>query len=120
MSINVSSSIEIPIEPAIKISNALEICHKGQVELNKDCLMGMLRVIIDQDSLDDGFEYCKLLPQQFKNDCYTLLGVWIEMLYDSQMDQITQCLKSENSNNFVYFDPSWGCQSTCIQSQYTP
>jgi hypothetical protein len=97
----VSSSIEIPIEPAIKISNALEICQKGKVELNKDCLMGMLRVIIDQDSLDDGFEYCKLLPQQFKNNCYTLLGVWIEMLYDSQMDQITQCLKSENSNNFV-------------------
>jgi len=96
----VSSSIEIPIEPMVKFSRALEICQNGQTQFQTNCLTGLVRVIIDQESLDKGFEYCKFFPEQFKYDCYNLLGVWIQMSYDSKNDQSEQCSKAENSNYF--------------------
>lgn len=96
----VSSSIEIFVEPEIKFSRALDICLNGQTLFQSDCLTGLVRVIIDQESLDKGFEYCEFFPEQFKHDCYNLLGVWIQMVYDSRNEQLEQCSKAENSNYF--------------------
>jgi len=97
----VSSSIEIPVDPEIKFSQSIEICQKGQMQFQGNCLMGTLRVIIDQDSLEEGFRYCEFLPEQFKYDCYNLLGVWIKMAYESSNDQINQCSQAKDLH---YFD----------------
>lgn len=97
----VSSSIEIPVDPKKNFSQSIGICTKGQTQFQENCLMGMLRVVIDQDSLEKGFAYCKFYPEQFKHNCYSLLGVWIQMIYESSNAQTNQCSQAEDLH---YFD----------------
>ncbi len=82
------------------LKNSLNICSLGQQKYQSDCLMGTVRVVIDHLSLEKGFEYCEFYPDEFKTDCYDLLGKWIHMLFDTE-DQITiHCSTSENTKYF--------------------
>ena len=94
------------LEPNIgnSIEAALLLCQAGQKsEYHSDCLKGMLLTIVNVNTnTDRGFSFCKLLPEQYKKDCYDGLGRWILMLQENQGDQLRkeECAKSENDNYF--------------------
>lgn len=83
-------------ESFFDINNSLKICQLGQVQYQSDCLMGTVRVVIDHLSLEKGFQYCKAYPDEFKTDCYNLLGKWIDMISDTVEQRKAQCSISEN------------------------
>ena len=82
------------------LQTSLKICSLGQPKYQSDCLMGTVRVVIDHLSLEKGFEYCKLYPEEFKEDCYGLLGKWIHMSFDTVEQRTIHCSTSENTTYF--------------------
>jgi len=84
------------------IEAAILLCQAGQKsEYHSYCLKGMLLTIVNLNTnTDRGFSLCKGLPEQYKQDCYDGMGMWILMLQENQGDQLRkeECAKSENDN----------------------
>jgi len=47
---------------------------------------------------DQGFVFCRLLPMEFKGDCYDAMGKWVHMLHPTDNRRTVECLKAENSD----------------------
>lgn len=75
---------------------ALNFCNKGDGNYQQYCYTGLLSTLVSNRGTDQGFEYCKFLPIEFKKDCYDVMGKWIIMFYSSQIERETQCSKAEN------------------------
>jgi len=75
---------------------ALNFCDKGDDDYQQYCFTGSLSSLVSNRGTDQGFEYCKFLPNEFKKDCYDVMGKWIIMFYSSDQERKTQCSKAEN------------------------
>jgi len=71
--------------------------HAG-ILLNID---GITNQFADQKGTDKAMDYCKILPEKFKTDCYNRVGVWVQLLHPGNEEQ--ECSKAETN----YFE-------TCI------
>ena len=76
--------------------NALTFCNEGDKDYQKYCLTGLLYPLFSNHGTDQGLEYCKFLPIEFKEECYSVMGKLIIMYYSSDMERQTECSKAEN------------------------
>ena len=53
--------------------------------------------LINERGIDESFEFCKLIPEEFKPDCYDGMGKWIVMLHATDEGRESDCSKAENS-----------------------
>jgi hypothetical protein len=60
--------------------------------------MGLARVIAKQTNINHAFEFCKVVPEQFKADCYGIMGRWIHILHSSAEDISEKCSKAESDH----------------------
>lgn len=75
---------------------AITVCKTGDTNYQKYCFAGIQLTLVDNYSLDKGFEFCKFLPLEFKENCYEGIGKWIIMLYSSHQQREEECSKAEN------------------------
>jgi len=59
----------------------LSFCQNGNLNYQTYCFAGALYNTSDQMGISRGFELCKVLPEQFKMDCYETLGKWIHTIH---------------------------------------
>jgi len=62
-----------------------------------DCFRGMVMALLNERGIEESFEFCKLIPEQFKEDCYDGIGKWILMLHATDEGRERDCSKAENS-----------------------
>ena len=53
----------------------------------------------DNRSIEEALDFCKIIPEEFKMDCYGEVGKWIHMVYTPE-DRKVECSKAEKP----YFD----------------
>lgn len=76
---------------------ALVMCKGGQPVYHTDCLRGLVMTHVNRNtSPDQGFQFCKLLPEEFKVDCYDAMGRWTRMLHSTDEARADECSKAEN------------------------
>jgi len=75
-----------------------ETCLVLSGEDRAECYKGIAMLYADNISTDEALDFCKIIPQEFKMDCYGEVGKWIHMVYSK--DRQEQCSKSEKP----YFD----------------
>jgi len=94
------------------IEKAKAFCSSGQkIEYHTDCFRGMVMTIVNFDTNPEpGFNFCKLVPEEFKSDCYDALGRWVIMLHPTEEGRTGECVKAENSE---YFDV---CMNASLES----
>lgn len=86
------------------IARAQILCQDGEqpVENTSSCLRGMVMTLINRNSdMDSGFQFCSIVNESYKTDCYDALGKWLIMLYSSDEKRSGECLRSES---FFYQD----------------
>ena len=85
-----------------KISKAMLYCTEGkQSTFHADCFRGMVMTLVNGDTNPKlGFQFCSLIPEEFKVDCYDGLGRWVLMLHSTDEGRSTECLRAENSDYF--------------------
>jgi len=85
-----------------KISKAVEFCTEGkQSSFHADCFRGMVMTLVNGNTNPRiGFEFCSLIPEEFKVDCYDGLGRWVHMLHSTDEKRSTDCIRAENSKYF--------------------
>lgn len=91
MSANIENSVE----------RAVSLCTVGaNPQYHSDCLSGMVMTMVNvNDNPSVGFEFCKLLPTQYKKDCYESLGKWVLMINPSKEFREQQCSKADTKEN---------------------
>ncbi len=78
----------------------IPICSEGLPEYQRYCYQGALIVIADHRGMENSFEACKVFPELFKMDCYTLLGDWIRIETPVKEDREKGCSNAENPKYF--------------------
>lgn len=73
-------------------------CKKGHPDYQKDCIRNAAVVMIDQKSIDETLEFCRSMPNEFKMDCYDVLGQGIKSYYPKDLE--AACSKVEEN----YYD----------------
>ena len=95
-----------------RVDNAVELCEAGkQSSYYSDCLRGMVMTVVNGNTNpEQGFLFCKLLPEQYKIDCYDAVGRWVIMLQPTDERRTVECIKAENRE---YFDI---CMNASLES----
>lgn len=81
---------------------SLFLCQQGDnKKLHSKCIEGMLMTLVNiNEDPSLGFSFCKGLPLEYKEDCYTGIGKWILMLSSDENQRKNICSKAEDKNNF--------------------
>jgi len=82
------------------LTKSFEICSNGQPQYQKYCFTGIAFAIADHRGIDRTFEYCKIVPEFAKYDCYNELGKWIAMFDITTDARSEQCSKAENDEYY--------------------
>ena len=82
------------------LEGMIPLCQKGLDKYQRYCYQGALILIADQQGFDESFEACRVFPELFKMDCYTLLGDWIRIESTNQGAREKQCASAENEKYF--------------------
>jgi len=90
-----------------ELEKMIPVCQVGLEKYQRYCYQGALIVINDQRGLEESFDACKIFPDLFKMDCYTLLGDWIRNETPAKEDREKSCSGAESSK---YFD-------VCVNAQ---
>jgi len=83
-----------------EVWRSLTICQTGQSLYQTYCFSGMAMTLVNNRGTDQGFEFCKILPEQFKAECYDGLGKWTSMLYNNVEGRTKECSKAESQDYF--------------------
>lgn len=83
-----------------EMERSLTVCQTGQPFYQTYCFSGMVMTLVNNRGTDQGFEFCKLLPHQFKAECYDGLGKWTLMLYNNIEGRTKECSKAESQDYF--------------------
>jgi len=78
------------------VENSVSVCQLGNPDHQNFCYEGVLSAIVDHRGFDESFEACKIFPENYKKDCYTLLGFWIGIAYNTEEQIQEQCSKAES------------------------
>ena len=69
-------------------------CLAGNPNYQTYCLGGIESKILDERGIDKGFEFCKIIPEKSKYDCYTLIGDWIRSYSSSDLKKACSSAES--------------------------
>jgi len=83
---------------------ALLYCQAGNLSYHKFCFRGMA-MKTSFVYLDNGFGFCGLIPEQFKEDCYDGLGYWIKIRHENIEEREKECSRAENTYFEVCMSP---------------
>ncbi|MGI0056708.1 MAG: hypothetical protein ACREAK_04965, partial [Nitrosarchaeum sp.] len=75
-------------------------CQQGKSNFQSSCISGSELVILDQLGIDKGLEFCKMIPENFKSDCYYNIGVWARLSFYSEEKIRNICSSAENGKYF--------------------
>lgn len=90
--------LSIPALDYMEIS--ISKCKMGSSEYHSYCFAGLVMTLVNNRGIDQGFEYCKIIPEENKEGCYDGLGKWIVMLHPDPKSREQECSKAEKP----YFD----------------
>lgn len=79
---------------------SLTICQTGQLNYQSYCFKGMAMTLVNNRGTNQAFEFCNILPEQFKVDCYDGMGKWARMLHSTDEERAEECSKAEGSKYF--------------------
>jgi len=77
---------------------AISLCIGEQYEYPSSCLAGMLLTFVNNTGTDEGFEFCSMIPDEYKFDCYDGMGKWIIMKHAEDKDRKNECSKAANQS----------------------
>jgi len=95
---------ELETDAAGKMELALRYCQAGNLSYHKFCFRGMA-MKTSFVYLDNGFGFCGLVPEQFKEDCYDGLGYWIKLRHGNIEEREKECSRAENTYFEVCMNP---------------
>jgi len=95
---------ELETDAAGKMELALRYCQAGNLSYHKFCFRGMA-MKTSFVYLDNGFGFCGLIPEQFKEDCYDGLGYWIKIRHENIEEREKECSRAENTYFEVCMSP---------------
>jgi len=95
---------ELETDAAGKMELALLYCQAGNLSYHKFCFRGMA-MKTSFVYLDNGFGFCGLIPEQFKEDCYDGLGYWIKIRHENIEEREKECSRAENTYFEVCMSP---------------
>ena len=75
---------------------AISKCIGEQFEYPSFCLAGMLLTLVNNRGTDEGFEFCRMVPDEYKFECYDGIGKWILMKHSDEKDRKNECSKATN------------------------
>ncbi|MGI0021381.1 MAG: hypothetical protein ACRD9Q_00840 [Nitrososphaeraceae archaeon] len=75
-------------------------CQQGKSNFQSQCIAGSELVILDQLGIDKGLEFCKIIPENFKSDCYYNIGSWARLSFYSEEKIMNICSSAENGKYF--------------------
>ena len=76
---------------------SIPLCKMGSSEYNSYCFAGLVMTLVNNRGIDQGFEFCKIIPEENKEGCYDGLGKWLHMLYFSEAERTDGCSKAEEA-----------------------
>jgi len=76
--------------------NAISKCIGEQFEYPSFCLAGILLTFVNNRGTDEGFEFCSMIPDEYKFECYDGIGKWILMKHSDDKDRKDECSKATN------------------------
>jgi len=76
-------------------------CQLGKADYQKWCISGSQTIIVDQIGIDKGLDFCKIIPEKFKSDCYIEIGNWARASFSSDEEIEIVCSAAENEK---YYD----------------
>jgi len=86
-----------------KMSLINQFCQMGeQQQFHTDCFRGMVMILVNNDrDPEEGFVFCKNIPDTAKEDCYDGLGKWITMLQPDDEQRSKECSRAESLEYFA-------------------
>lgn len=86
-----------------KMSLINQFCQMGeQQQFHTDCFRGMVMILVNNDrDPEEGFVFCKHIPDTAKGDCYDGLGKWITMLQPNDEQRSKECSRAESLDYFA-------------------
>jgi hypothetical protein len=78
------------------VEGIVPVCRLGLPEYQNFCFQGALIVLNEDSGFEKGFEVCRVFPDSFKQDCYTLMGAWISIAYSDREQMEKECSKAES------------------------
>jgi len=75
---------------------AISKCIGEQYEYPSFCLAGMLLTFVNNRGTEEGFEFCSVIPDEYKFECYDGMGKWILMKHSDDKDRKDECSKARN------------------------
>ena len=94
----------IGMNMAVTFYNQMEdlpnTCNKGNPEFQNSCIVGIVYMIANELRTQKAFEFCKVVQEKFKADCYDTLGKWIHTIHSTDEEIETSCSKAENSKSY--------------------
>ena len=95
---------ELETDAAGKMELALLYCQAGNSNYHNFCFRGMA-MKTSFVYLSNGFGFCGLVPEQFKEECYDGLGYWIKLRHENVEEREKECDIAENKYFEVCMNP---------------
>jgi len=96
---------ELETDAAGKMELAIQYCEAGNPDYHKFCFRGMA-MKTSFVYLSNGFGFCGLVPEQFKEECYDGLGYWIMLRHEDAQGREKECSRAENAYFEVCMNPN--------------
>jgi len=75
-------------------------CLKGDSAYQSYCFAGVEYMVSQQEGTKRAFEFCKLIPENFKINCYDKVGQWIQSLTSSKDEIEKECSQVETEEQY--------------------
>ena len=79
-----------------KVESLPNTCKKGNPEFQNSCIVGIVYMIANELRNQKAFEFCKVVEEKFKVDCYDTLGKWIHTIHGTDKEIEVTCSAAEN------------------------
>jgi hypothetical protein len=76
-------------------------CQEVKVVYQADCYIGIAMIFADNRNTAEALDFCRVIPDQFKMNCYVEVGKWIMMIFNTHEGRVNECSKAKSSE---YFD----------------
>jgi hypothetical protein len=75
---------------------SLELCSLGDIKYRNHCFFAVAKQLIDVQGLtEQAFGFCRLAPQDSKENCYVGIGEMVATLYTNLATRSSECAKAE-------------------------
>jgi len=88
---------ELETDAKGKMELAVVFCEAGKISSYREfCFRGMA-MKTSMVYLNNGFSFCPLVPEEFKEECYDGLGYWINLRHENDEEKEQNCSRAENT-----------------------